>query len=137
MKEDILSNPLFTNSESSSVLSRIIVPICRKRRIFLILTIPSPTYILIYRVAIAVQLPHTRNRHSIPGRIIETFSIECHRAFRYTCIPLKPPHAIERQLLTISLKSCCHRIAVFLHNTSILPVGNSFFRCICKQSRAQ
>ena len=66
MEKDILTLPCLVEAECTTVLTCMVVPVSRERRIVLIVASPCISYIEIDRSAISIHFPKTGNRDLIP-----------------------------------------------------------------------
>ena len=135
MKEYILSHPVFTYLKCPAILSCIIMPVCRNRRIILVLAAPCPSYILIDRMSISVEFPHSRDRHIIPVPVIIAYIKEIHRTRRNAFIPLEFPDSVQRQFQAFCIKCRGHRDTIAFNDVRILPIRK--FCCIRCSKRSR
>ena len=70
MEYNLPALPVRSNIESLAVLSQIIVFIGNNRRCVWEMSVPRILHIDIHRVAPSVQVPHSRHRNFVPGRVV-------------------------------------------------------------------
>ena len=107
----------------AAILPDVIVFVGRNGRIIFVIATPGIPDIKVKRVAITVEFPHSGDRHSAPGGIVECYGFETLGAKQRGVVKTEFPQAVKalRQLL-VSGKSSCHRQAVFLEYSRVLPV---------------
>ena len=126
MKENVLAFPLLVKSECPAILAGIIMPVRRKWRVVPEMTAPCIAYILIYRVSIAVEFPHSGNRHIIPPLSIKIKRKKVSRALIYGLIPAEVPCTVEHEFQSVCLEMRRHRDSVPLEHLRVLPVRHHF-----------
>ena len=139
MEEDILAFPILVDLECPPVLTYIVMPFCRERRVVLEMASPCITHVEIYRISITVEFPHSRNRHCIPSACIIIGLVEIHRTGIHVLVPIEIPDSIKHKLETVCLKGCRHRSTVFLNHIRILPCRQCSLlgRCRSNSSHTQ
>ena len=143
--EYLLATPLGRHLYCTAILSDVVAMGWHVWRIVDIGVIPRIALIVIERVAIAVELPQTRNNHSPPRRVVERRRIEIRRT-RVGCvaIPHKTPLALDCTVegrgaivaarlgiahRRIDDETRTHRSAILLIHARVLVRSKHLFGC--------
>ena len=122
-EEDIPLLPGIVPLEVTAVLAHMIVLYRRYGRIALVVAVPGVIVVEIHRVAVAVELPHTRNRHSVPGAVVEVGAVEIAGAAVYVFVPLEIPYAVQAEYPVIRVEGGPHGKSVAFEHSRVLPVS--------------
>ena len=142
MNRDVASLPVFRNADSPAVGTHVVVLYGNCRRIAVEIVFPGIADIEIDRIAIAVEFPHSRDRHSSPVGVVEVRSPEIGRTLVCILDPVEFPFSVEREVVLAVLHSLfhlfeagigkevsVHRRTVDLSDIRVLPLVEALRTC--------
>ena len=127
VKLDVAATPTLGQGELTTIRANVVLLDGHIGRIVAEVTAPRITYIHIYGVTIAVELPHRRHLHTIPTLVVVTNREKVGRTLVGILHPVELPRSVEREavgvlLIAISTLSLGHILEDLVGRVHLLAV---------------
>ena len=122
VQADLLADPGRVHGEGPAVLAHVVVLRGRVRRIVLVVALPGIADVQVHRVAVSVEVPHSRHRDLAPGAVVIIDRLEPLEPAFDGGIEIELPQSVQAQgLLLVGNEGRPHRQAVFFKYVRVLP----------------